>query len=283
MRGPRPTLELPANLDPTAASTRKLARARHHGNELLHALDTFGTPARVRREFDFRQRKGIDYKVVSGIPDPASPDIALVFGDYVQNLRASLDYLIGEMRRDGPSGKSAFPISRSFNEFKSARPTKLSGILTEAASSIEQMQVYDDTDLAQDPMRVLYRPLRWLEALWNIDKHRTIVLTSTAVEFMYATSRTGEGESGIGFEFRDNGRVAEIWIPMTEEHSDTSFFPEVRLTRPSGYRADWPSDLDQIGLDAVVAEIFRTVVWRVFLPLRGFIRWSGSGAAPLIG
>jgi hypothetical protein len=272
MRRPSPSLELPANLDPTAASTRKLGRARHHGNEVLQALDSFGTHAHIRREVDFRQRKGMDYKVVSGIPDPPPPDIALVFGDYIQNLRASLDYLVGEMRRNGPSGKSAFPISRSSKEFTSTRPSKLSGIPAEATTVIEEMQVYDDTDLIQDPTRSLYRPLRWLETLWNIDKHRTIVLTTTAIEFMYATSQARSGESGIGFDFTDDGRVAEIWIPVTEEDAGTNFYAEVRLSKPSGYAADWPIGLDQIGLDGVVAEIFRTVVWRVIRPLGRFIR-----------
>src|SRR5213592_4917234 len=101
-----------------------------------------------------------------------------MLGDYVQNLRAALDYLVGAMRPDGPSRNSQFPIvlkrPKGPHGFKKRCCVYLHHVPDEAVQLIHWMQPY-------------HRP-RWegtfrnalaaLEVLWNVSKHRTLLVTT---------------------------------------------------------------------------------------------------------
>jgi hypothetical protein len=129
-------------------------------------------------------------------PDPAV-DISLILGDFVHNLSASLDYLIGAMREGGPTKTTAFPICRRMNGadgFAGKRvQNQLEGIPSEAKDLIQLMQPFDGTDTSVDAQWDECRALAALRALWNADKHRMILVAISGIGF-------GSG-SGIDYQF----------------------------------------------------------------------------------
>lgn len=192
----------------------------------------------------------------------------------VQNLRATLDYLIGELRSEGPTGSSQFPICATPESFVSARRSKLSGVPAAAIATIERMQAYGpDPDRGaleqwseELQQRELYRPLRWLQTLWNVDKHRALAVASGLVVPGWAShNRVGE-DSGIGFRIDRSKGQAEVWVPLDERDDflDAHFDVSVSLRPPPrGYKADWPTEINAFELDGLAESLCWMVRWSV--------------------
>lgn len=93
----------------SAVVREKIEWADHHRELLQAAFKEF----RSRRPYsiteDIRLDEGRTYRVLTAHPEPAPHEIGLIFSDFLQNIRASLDYLVGAMRADGPRRNSAFP------------------------------------------------------------------------------------------------------------------------------------------------------------------------------
>lgn len=256
----------------------KIERANHHREQLLADLEAF----RDRKPYVIRERieeRGdLLYRVVSAEDaEPPPAQIALVLGDFVQNLRASLDHLVGAMLPDGPSRDSAFPIcirKDGDSGFDRVSARKLAGIPHDAKDVIESMQPYVRSDDDQDWHRDMFRPLGTLHTLWNIDKHRSILLSTTLVEPKYVGhNRSAQEASGIGRRFSAAGGIAEWWLPVDEKDQafDPHFGVEVSLTRPRGFVDDWPAGIGSRPLDGLVEQLYRTVAHVAVPGLRKFI------------
>jgi hypothetical protein len=110
-----------------------------------------------------------------------SPTLGLIFGDCIQNLRSSLDYLINELvEANGgkPNRKHMFPVALTRDQYERDVTQKLNGIHPKAAIYIDALQPY----LLSDPKN---SPLYVLDELTNHGKHRrpiVTLLTSSDVE-----------------------------------------------------------------------------------------------------
>ena len=268
---------------------RKLARAEHHRDELKALLDEYRKRKPYRTDERADKFAGEPYRVVFAYDlEPVPDDAALIFGDVVQNVRATLDYLIGELRRDGPSGDSQFPICDTFEVFRQARASQLSGVPGAACDVIELMQAYGpDPDRSQysewpldRQMREAHRPLRWLQTLWNVDKHRALAVASGWVHLDWASHRRDE-PSGIRFRVDRIGGRAEYWVlldgrdPFIDPHYDVT----VRLAPPPrGQMDDWPVGVGEFELDGLAESLCWIVRWKVLN--FGLDRFRVSGSSP---
>lgn len=102
----------------------KIKRANTHLNEFQSALDRFKktNPYEVSGKRDPKTREFIYYITKA---DPIPPDLSVISGDVLQNLRSALDYLVSTLiiAYSGPAAdisKCAFPI---FDEVFSPRST----------------------------------------------------------------------------------------------------------------------------------------------------------------
>ena len=256
----------------------KVERANHHRIELLQALRAYQESAPFVIREDRRERAGLSYRVIVAHSLPVPDHVSLLLGDFVQNLRASLDYMVGALRRDGPSRQSAFPICRAPDGpsgFDNQSKTKLARISDEAKERIRAMQPYGSPGLVVEP----YRALDGLHTLWNVDKHRSILVVEALVapEFV-GHNRLATEPSGIGFRFAPAGDEAEWWLPIDDrdQEFEPHFGVNVSLAAPQGFADDWLDWLEQWDIRGLVDYLYRTVRYQVLPQLEGFNTDSGA-------
>ncbi|WP_344677784.1 hypothetical protein [Microbacterium schleiferi] len=151
----------------------KQSRAVKHFADLDLLAQLFMMKANVAVNLEHRDESR-DY-VVSVEMDPVPVEIALTFGDGIQNFRSTLDYLAralvlanGMRPVDGGRGSTQFPILlRRPDGGVTIRP----GVSPEAAEIVERVQPYN----ADEPEK---HPLWRLHELSNTDKHRLLHITA---------------------------------------------------------------------------------------------------------
>jgi hypothetical protein len=155
------------------------------------------------------------------------PDIAVIVGDIVHNLRSALDHLASRLSSKRERDRAAFPIYWSpifdhdentgeyFDRFEKAREawrTITAGIPPEPMAIIEGLQPYR---LPVDQRR--YDPLAVLRALDNIDKHQQLTVISprmSNVHVRFSPNNWGGGLVYIGeHEPMENGAVVAVFTP----------------------------------------------------------------------
>jgi hypothetical protein len=102
--------------------------------------------------------------------EPIPPEIRLIAGDLIHNLRASLDHLVWQLviaSDEEPNERTAFPVWRSQAKFEAGFPGNAQGISDKSAAALKGLSPYRGGN----------------EALWRlhkldiIDKHRLMVTT----------------------------------------------------------------------------------------------------------
>jgi hypothetical protein len=178
----------------------KLGRAEEHRRALdeLFARYLQAEPYSILFEFDplsgwhtFRWRVQ---------EEPPLEELALIFGDILGNLRATLDYLIWQLvlaNGTKPGRQTGFPIVKRKKDWPVQGGAALKGVPEEWAGLIEAMQPFQRFDQPE------LHPLAILEHMNNINKHRFLpVAVLTAEEFGYLIN-IGEAPAGETFESRD--------------------------------------------------------------------------------
>jgi hypothetical protein len=183
-------------MNPIDRPLKRVERAKHHLDDLNHEIARFldSKPYPITQEPDL-ERGGYLFRIhiKERIPD----NIGLIFGDFVHNLRASLDNLIFELSGAPSAGwVRPFPVCSQRVEFKKIEPSLRLQVSPQAFRIIERVQPFHATD-ASDPRT----RLRLLSDFWNEDKHRT---TTPVVFANYFASAAAYGDDPhdktIGFE-----------------------------------------------------------------------------------
>jgi len=130
------------------------------------------------------QRGYVHYRVFVRDATPVTENIGLTAGDFLTNLRASLDHLAWKLvlaSGGKPNEYTAFPVKAT--PPKSGFLKISGGVSSDAQTLIEKAQPYSRPD-GVDP----HEDRLWiLERLVGIDKHRHLLLTITAYEGMRIT------------------------------------------------------------------------------------------------
>jgi hypothetical protein len=162
----------------------KIIRAEEHLAAARAEFDFYreGDVYRVIGEFD---PNGLEFVLRTELRYPPSPRFAILIGEFFNCLRSALDHLAFRMvRKHSPTRLSNpksiwFPINetrldRDGNEQPLSSLLKgVAGIAEVTLTLIEQNQPYNRGEDAS------WHPLAIVQNLNNIDKHRTLVLTSS--------------------------------------------------------------------------------------------------------
>jgi hypothetical protein len=107
---------------------------------------------------------------------PVPARFGLIAGDYLQNLRSVLDYLVWQLilanGQTPDETKTAFPICKKPNSFNVAKKTRLVGVPAEAITIIESLQPYPERSRGGHPQTI-----QILDELNNENKHRQVLFT----------------------------------------------------------------------------------------------------------
>ncbi len=153
----------------------KLERAETHIQTFRDEVMAFGErdpkPFGFRPESTLRPDKSAKYDLYAVVRQEPPRELALPFGDAIQNIRAALDHLVYELAppRARRSRKLQFPIFTDECEFKVRSPPMIEGITGDERTLIERVQPYAATNIPSDD------PLAVLRKLSNRDKHRLLV------------------------------------------------------------------------------------------------------------
>jgi hypothetical protein len=161
-----------ASLD---AVRQKIYRAKEHWDELWDSLTTY-----------YQSDPGDLFPSEGSTPDnplfifkekkPVPAKIALVFGDALQCLRSSLDYLVWELVDAGgikaPHRRLMFPLALTQHQYQNdlKNRDRLDGVPPEAIAIIDRFQPY----LQPNPKETV---LGILDELTNVNKHRRVIFT----------------------------------------------------------------------------------------------------------
>lgn len=198
---------------PLDGAWAKFARAEEHFEALgpvWHAfLDSEAYGFTLNRQPESRTI-WISFNVLKPIP----PRVAIIAGDVVQNLRASLDYVAAELVNayGGNSMRSQFPIYTDEDSFigdvregpASRRKGPLNGIppTSEEWAFIEGLQPYCRADEAK------FDPLFALNFMSNRDKHRGLTPTFGAPLIRdWSKLFQVTGSTGLRFQWK------YLWLP----------------------------------------------------------------------
>jgi hypothetical protein len=161
----------------------KIHRAQEHLDVLNQIAEWwFQThPYRVGENLD--AKSGL--KEIAVFADDQPPArLALVAGDVIQNLRSSLDHLVGEIARFASGGylmpkveqALQFPITTSKGKFRAERRRgRLGCVPPRVQAAIHRLQPYRSRDAMER------HPLFVLQELSNIDKHRRLPLLLSVI------------------------------------------------------------------------------------------------------
>jgi hypothetical protein len=165
---------------PFKHSSLKLDRAAGHFRSLHQAIGAFvkDKPHELSAEID---REASRYNVYVKVREPP-PELSLIAGDYIQNVRAALDHLICQLVRASgqePGRSNAFPILGEKPTAKNGGLDRwnrqLRGVDVTLRRWIELVQPYQRRHAPRlDPLSVL-------RDLSNEDKHRVVLRRVTAI------------------------------------------------------------------------------------------------------
>jgi hypothetical protein len=173
------------------------------------------------------------------------PDsIGLIFGDFVHNLRASLDNLMFELLGAPAAGwVRPFPVCSQPEDFVKIEQSLRQQVSTKAFRIIESVQPFHAAD-ASDPRT----RLRLLHDFWNEDKHRTstpVVLANYVATA--AAYRDDPHDKTLGFEayFGELRRARSLagWPAATRTAGPYSPSTYVSMTSRSSSRNRWPASM----------------------------------------
>jgi hypothetical protein len=127
------------------------------------------------------RRNNVDTKTIDFIADLPEPPtlLGVIVGDCLHNLRSSLDHLVWQLVEANPphhgTVNNQFPIYRLESDFHSNAGRRLAGVPANAIEDIKRLQPY----MVGNSYK--FHPLWQLNELVNVDKHRTLMLTSAVL------------------------------------------------------------------------------------------------------
>ena len=149
----------------------KLGRAEKHLDEITGMLSLL-KKGQCRIVTEHNQDRNLLIHRISITPKPP-PALSVVIGDFLFAVRSALDHLLWQLvvvNGNFPCTKNMFPITSTPENFTEAAGNRkrLKGVSTEVYALIEGLQ----------PCHRGNESLERLDTLHNVDKHRTLNLTT---------------------------------------------------------------------------------------------------------
>jgi hypothetical protein len=178
----------------------KLARAQEHLDALNAAYKRYtdlDPHAAVTTNNPDTGKYVMKVSLVERIP----VELGLILGDYLQNLRASLDHTIWELST-APDERTGFPFYRDEKDFDKAASSKFGTIPDAAKLVLREVQPFQDAAPADHPLWLLHR-------LSIEDRHHKLpILTFAADTASYTITRV-VGAEVHSIHVRDHGPLED--------------------------------------------------------------------------
>jgi hypothetical protein len=185
---------------PKTSFELKLERADEHLNTLENIIHAWflADPYNLIDDLDSNAGDNVARIKISPIPDK----VAILIGDCLYNLRASLDHLVHALAwkfrgslSHAESRETAFPIFKTFGGWHSRRGGKrqIKYLSPVAQAIVQGLQPYLTGNKAESHFLWL------LNELQNIDKHRALLATATAQVAFQMSNPSGITLRGGGF------------------------------------------------------------------------------------
>jgi len=234
---------------PLAGMQTKLDRAREH----LETLNTEMYDFLKREPYSFALEKGRrrnEYVLRAYASELPPLQWSAVIGDFLQNLRSSLEYLAWELARAGRGGREpdernvTFPICYKHKEFTNWGSRKISDLPPDAQAIIKELQPYNRSIVSPSGVvnmhligvpRYRGHPLWRLNELARRDRHQALRVISAATWSAGGSSLTElpfvlDSSLQMG-PFKD-GSVIARWVlrePINLEGRELPIRPTVSL------------------------------------------------------
>jgi len=176
--------------------------------------------------------------------EPPVERMALVFGDMVSNLRATLDYLVWQLVLAGgmrPGRRTGFPVVRREKDWEVQSAAALRGVAPEWVAKIEARQPY------HRPEQPALHPLAILDDINNMNKHRFLPVAVMSVQRLdlLLNVQDAAGELIESQDFLDrpitpNGELARFRVP-SHAYLEVALeqAPLCRVSFGGGFDSDW--------------------------------------------
>jgi hypothetical protein len=202
----------------------KVERAKRFLSDLEVARDRFIETKPYVKKSKRDPQTGHDLFYLTDIK--IDPDIGLIAGDAIHNLRSALDHLAYQLVISGggtPTTQTCFPISDSATVYNNTITKKVDGMAPTAKDKINAAKPYQGgTD-----------ELWWLHKLDIADKHHAMlfapVTPNRATIYIHDSRRDFAFPRGFGNPLKD-GDVFYECEPGLDE--DTEFMFDVTLVKP---------------------------------------------------
>jgi hypothetical protein len=252
----------------------KLERAYWLIDDVRDKIQTFTeqnpTPFGFTAETSVGEGQTVEYLLRAVIREKPPIGLATVIGDAVQNMRASLDYLVYELAPPEvqKKRKTQFPIFTEESAFKKHAPPMIEGITGDNSEVIERMQPYNQTNVhANDPLAILNK-------LSNRDKHRLLIPMIAAVNRMSVW--VGADNADVRFHFLNGGPIedgAEITGFSATPHDPAK---EMRVEPGSGFQIQIAETGSNMPISAF--DLLETIYHHIRHTFIGL--WFGHGVMP---
>ena len=211
----------------------KLSRAKEHAVHIDAALESWRSAVReIKQVAPKVDPDGKGFEMMIPELPPLTPVLPLIVGDYIHNIRSSLDHLIAQLsvqagHRIDETRHLTFPIYNSETIYIRNSRHKLKELVSpNALAAIERAQPYEARKSGDDPTA---DPLWVLSELDNIDKHRMLVVVAKKFKKRGARFFLHRGATPIEIPMAD-----ETWRPM----EDGATITRVNLSFDGPHRPD---------------------------------------------
>jgi hypothetical protein len=224
-----------------------MARAAHHLDDFNREVQAFLDETEFSLTSDTDTTRGDRLYFAGAFPEPPL-SLGLIVGDYLHNLRSTLDHVICELSLiTDPSSsceKTAFPVCSTDHGWLTALGKELKLVSPGAQYQIHLIQPLNWQDRAAEGHRL--HPMWELNELWNWDKHRSLHLVH------WASSRYTfleiEGDDGVGVtQYLDDGPI-DAGVLIARVPAEKATRVRVRLKPRVHFALDGPARGKDVGI-----------------------------------
>ncbi len=194
----------------------KIDRAYFHPLDLTKKLGAALDPQTHRFVAERDGASKLVYRIV-GLPGVKS-EWSLIFGDFLTNLRAALDYLtcqLAQLEGQSTCENTSFPIlGSSLNKKGNPRSLRISGVTNQdVINAVIAAQPYTAVEIHGHPLEET--ALHTLNTLVNHDKHRLLLVTMHALHTDTPWWEVPEGQQSP---------EVRLQLGALEDHSEVAWF-----------------------------------------------------------
>jgi hypothetical protein len=175
----------------------KIARAEHHFEDLRVVVERYRQGHHYRAVCPNPPRRPTHWRFVLEITKPPDPQIAIVLGDFLFNVRSALDHIAVACAPPDRKRQAGFPLYEQQPQGEEQRKfeSMTRRMASEAVAVIEYEQPYNLPNRTSSGGPESVEAFFALNALQDADKHRSLALLVAGIS--YPEVRVSWGDEGL--------------------------------------------------------------------------------------